>query len=115
MNNYYNYMVSKKSSLDNPYETPEQGPGYESMGEGAGEGSGMEQSAGVGAAGAAASGNPYMAAASIGGQFLSQYLAAKAAQERQKQALAMKAEENYSNDQNNAFKSLMGTYRSALR
>ena len=70
----------------------------------------------AGGAGLAASGgNPYVAGAMIAGSFLSNYLAQKAADERQKKELAMRTQENYANDQSKALDTQLAAWRGALR
>jgi len=62
-----------------------------------------------------AAGGPAGAAISVGGQFLTQYLAAKAAEERQKRDMAMKNQQDYAQNQNSAFGNEMSAYARALR
>jgi len=70
----------------------------------------------AGGAGLAASGgNPYVAGAMIAGSFLSNYLAQKAADERQRKDLLMKSQENYANDQRQGLNTQLAAWRGALR
>lgn len=70
----------------------------------------------AGAAGAGAmAGGPAGAAIGVGSQFLMNYLNQRAADERQRKANAAKIEQDYAQNQNKAFDSMLSAYRGALR
>jgi hypothetical protein len=64
---------------------------------------------------AGAMGGPMGAAIGAGGSFLSSYLAQQAADERAKRDRAAQIEQQYMQNQNQGFDTLMNTYRGALR
>lgn len=74
----------------------------------------MEDAAISGGTGAAL-GGPAAAGIMVGGQFLTNYMAQKAADERAKRDRAVQIEQQYGQDQANAFQQLMKTYQGALR
>lgn len=80
---------------------------------GMGGGAAAASTSGAGSAGFLA-GGPLGAAIGVGGSFLSQYLAQRAAQDEKRKELAMRAQENYDQDQTQAMNNLMGAYRAAL-
>lgn len=94
-------------------------PAGSSYASGLSQGGGETAAAGAPAAGgagaAAATGNPYVAGAAIAGNFLTSYLAAKAADERQRRDMAMQNEKEYSNNQNSALSAMMSSQSRALR
>lgn len=63
----------------------------------------------------AAMGGPAGAAMAVGGSFLSNYLAQKAADERAKRDRAAQIEQNYAQNQNQGFDTMMRTAQGALR
>lgn len=63
----------------------------------------------------AAMGGPAGAAMAVGGSFLSQYMAQKAADERQKRQMDLQIQQDYGQNQNKGFQTMMETYRGALR
>lgn len=70
----------------------------------------------AGAAGAGMmAGGPAGAAIGVGSQFLMNYLNQRAADERQRKANAAKIEQDYAQNQNKAFDSMLSAYRGALR
>lgn len=76
---------------------------------------GAASSVGTGAAQGAMMGGPAGAAIGAGGSFLSSYLAQQAADERAKRDRAAQIEQQYAQNQNQGFDTLMNTYRGALR
>lgn len=67
------------------------------------------------AAGGALMGGPGGAAVMVGGQFLSQYLAQKAAEEQAKRQRAVDIERGYTKNMGDALSQKLAAYRSALR
>ena len=68
-----------------------------------------------GAGGAAAMSNPAAAGIMMGGSFLSNYLAQKAQDEREKRNREMQIEQNYAQNQNQGFDTMMKAFGGALR
>lgn len=68
-----------------------------------------------GAATGAMTGNPYMAAATVGGSLLTQAMANKAQAEQAQRQRAMQIAENQLQGESRAFEMLMNAYRGALR
>lgn len=68
-----------------------------------------------GAATGAATGNPWMAAATVGGSLLTQAMASKAQAEQAQRQRAMQIAENQLQGESRAFEMLMNAYRGALR
>lgn len=62
-----------------------------------------------------AMGGPAAAGIAVGGQFLSNYLSQKAADERAKRDRAAQIEQNYTQNQNQGFNTMMEAFRGALR
>ena len=67
-----------------------------------------------GAATGAMTGNPYMAAATVGGSLLTQAMANKAQAEQAQRQRAMQIAENQLQGESKAFEMLMNAYRGAL-
>ena len=76
-----------------------------------GGGAEVAQGAGMGMM----AGGPAGAAIGAGGSFLSSYLAQQAADERAKRDRAAQIEQQYAQNQNQGFDTLMNTYRGAVR
>lgn len=77
--------------------------------------SNVGSSVATGAATGAMAGGPVGAAIGAGGAFLIQYLAQRVADERAKRDRAAQIEQQYAENQNKGFDTLMNTYRGALR
>mgnify|MGYP007071037857 CR=1 FL=1 len=58
--------------------------------------------------------DPMTAGIAVGGNFLTQYMAMKAAEEQKKKDREVQIAQQYGQDQNAAFQNLMQVYRSAL-
>lgn len=118
---YYNTMIDREDPMDFENSDSYQEGGYEMapMAQPAASGNtggGADAaSTGTAAATGAAAGGPAGAAIMVGGQFLTNYLAAKAAEERQKRDMAMKNQEQYGQNQNAAIGNMMSAYARALR
>jgi hypothetical protein len=74
----------------------------------------MQSSMSTGAASLAMGMNPATAGIMVGGQFLSQYLAQKAADERHKRELLSQAAVQHGQGEQHAIDSMMSAYKSAL-
>lgn len=72
-------------------------------------------SAGSAAASGAMMGGPVGAGVAVGGQFLMNYMAQKAADERARRDRAVQIENQYAQNQNKGFDTMMNAFRGALR
>lgn len=105
----YSYLDAK--NLEDEYSNMDASSvgSEDAAGDGAGAAGGGLAAAGL------ASGNPYLAAASIGGSFITNYMAAKAKEESDRRNRQMQIEQGYGNDQNQAFSNTLAGYAKALR
>lgn len=119
--NYMDYYMNGSKKLGAPEESylysssseMSPSPAQNSLG-----GDDMASSLGSGAASGGAGfmmGGPAGAAVSVGGQFLTNYMAQKAADERQRRQNAVQIANDYAQNQNKGFDTMMRAWGGALR
>lgn len=118
---YYDYTYGSKGLQDPEEMMPlYSGKGYEPSGSASNmvpqsDGGASVANVGTGAATGAMMGGPAGAAIGAGGAFLTSYLAQRAADERARRDRAAQIENQYAQNQNQGFNTMMDAFRGALK